>query len=396
MALSDPFQEISADFVHADAVTGQALGAHQIMLVPGSDVPALTLDLPKGLRGQNREQVARRQLRDQVGVGEEATEMRPFQTRTNGENWSRVLVADRTLVEAWRDRAGVQCRAVLPDYLALPTVPALWSIATTPHGVAVRLGPEDGFGAPVDTALALLDRALQNADPAPKALLRIGAAQRQLEALFEARSIPIITDVTQADALGLSTPQVLGHGEAQMDLRLDPQMARAVFAQRVLPWRWPLVLGVIAAGLWAASQLVVIDRIKTETIQIAANTTMLVQKHFVKTGPVLDARIQVSQALARLRTELADPVTRTDPMHLFNRAAKIVASQGAKTRAAVYTGDETIALVLQVTDFAAAERLAAALSEADLEVTVIDTRVNEGASTVRTELQIAARFEADK
>ena len=396
MALSDPFQEISADFVHAGAVTDQALGARQIMLVPGSDVPALALDLPKGLRGQNREQVARRQLRDHVGVDAQAAEMRPFQTRAIGDNWSRVLVADRALVEAWRDRAGTQCRAVLPDYLALPTVPALWSIAATPHGVAVRLGPEDGFGAPADTALALLDRALQDTDPAPKALLRIGPAQRPFEALFEARGIPVITDVTQADALGLSTPQVLGHGEAQMDLRLDPQMARATFARRVLPWRWPLVLGLIAAGLWTASQLIVLNRITAETSEITANTTSLVQDHFIKTGPVLDVRIQVSQALARLQSKAVGPVTRTDPMQLFNRAAKIIASQGAETRAVIYTGDETLAMILQVTDFAAAERLAAALSEAELEITVIDTRVDEGASTVRTELRVAARSGADK
>lgn len=396
MALSDPFQEISADFVQADAVTGRALAAHQIMLVPGRDVPALTLDLPKGLRGQNREQVARRQLRDQVGIGGQTAEIRPFQTKTSGENWSRVLVADRALVDAWRARAGAPCRAVLPDYLALPTAPALWSIAATPQGVAVRLGPDDGFGAPIDTGLALLDRALRDADPAPKALLRIGPAQRQFEALFEARGLAVITDDTQASALGLATPQVLGHGETQMDLRLDPQMARAVFARRVLPWRWPLILGGIAAGLWAASQLVMIDRIKTETSEISANTTTLVQTHFVKTGPVLDARIQVSQALARLQAEGGGPVTRTDPMQLFNQAAKVIASQKAETRAAIYTGDETLALVLHVTDFAAAEQLAATLSKADLDVTVIDTRVSEQASTVRTELRIAAKPETAK
>ncbi len=396
MAFSDPFQQISADFVHVNAVMGRVLGPRQIMLVSGSDVPALTLELPKGLRGQNREQVARRQLRDQIGVGAEATDMRPFQTRATGENWSRVLVADRTLVDTWRDSAGAQCRAVLPDYLALPTTPDLWSIAATPHGVALRLGPEDGFGAPIDTALALLDHALKNADPAPKALLRIGPAQRQFEALFEARGIPIITDVSQADALGLSTPQVLGHGEVQMDLRRDPQMARAVFARRVLPWRWPLVLGVIAAGLWAASQLVVINRIKAETNEITANTTSLVQEHFVKTGPILDVRIQVSQALSRLQVGVVGPVTRADPMHLFNRAAKIIASQGAETRSVIYTNDETLAMVLHAKDFAAAERLAAALSEADLDVTVVDTRVSEEASTVRTELKVTARSETDK
>lgn len=396
MTLSDPFQEISPDFVHADAVTNQTLSARQIMLVPGCDVPTLALDLPKGLRGQNREQVARRQLRDQIGIGAQTVEMRPFQTKTNGQNWSRVLVADLTLVQAWRAQAGASCRAVLPDYLALPTAPAVWSMAPTPQGVALRLGPEDGFGAPIDTALALLDRALREADPAPKALLQIGPTQRQFEALFEAHGIPIITDITQAAALDLATPLVLGYGEIQMDLRRDPQMARAVLARQVLPWRWPLGLGLIAAGLWAAAQLVVIDRIKTETDAVAANTAAMVQEHFVKTGPVLDARIQVSQALARLQAEAAGPQRRTDPMPLFNRAAKIVAAQGAQTRTAIYNGDETLAMILQVADFAAAEQLVAALSNADINVTVIDTRVSEAANTVRTELQLSAKSGTDK
>lgn len=396
MALPDPFQEISPDFVHADAVTNQTLGLRQIMLVSGGDVPTLALDLPKGLRGQNREQVARRQLRDQIGVDAQTTEMRPFQTKVSGQSWSRVLVADRSLVEAWRDQAGASCRAVLPDYLALPTAPALWSIAATPQGVAVRLGPEDGFGAPIDTALALLDRALRESDPTPKALLRIGPAQRQFEALLETRGIAIITDVTQAAALDLATPLVLGYGEAQMDLRKDPQMARAVLARRVLPWRWPLGLGLIAAGLWAAAQLVVIDRIKTETNAVTASTATMVQEHFVKTGPVLDARIQVSQALALLQAEAASPVSRANPMQLFNQAAKIVAEQGAQTRTAIYNGDETLAMILQVADFAAAEQLVAALSKADIKVAVIDTRVSEAANTVRTELQLTATSGTDK
>lgn len=396
VVLSDPFQGISADFVHADAVKDRGLNPRQIMLVPGGDVAALTLDLPKGLRGQNREQVARRQLRDQVGVSPEAAEMRPFHTKVSGENWSRILVADRALIEDWRARAGMSCRAVLPDYLGLPTSPDLWTIAATSAGVAVRLGPDDGFGAPIDTSLALLDRALQDADPAPKALLRFGPPFPELEALFESRDIPVLASVDETEALGIATPQVMGHGEVQMDLRRDPQMARTALARRVLPWRWPILFGLIAAGLWAASQLVVIDRIKTETNDITKETTALVKEHFVASGPVLDARIQVSQALTQLQAEVAGPVSRAQPMQLFNRAATVVAAQGAETRRAVYTGDETLALVLRVKDFAAAEQMVAALSGAHLGVTVVDTRVSEGANTVRTELRITPKSEPEK
>lgn len=396
VALSDPFQDISADFVHADNAVGHPLGARQIMLVPGSDVAALALDLPQGLRGQNREQVARRQLRDQIGLDPSIAEMRPFQTKTSGENWSRVLVADRVLIENWREHAGAACRAVLPDYLGLPTAPDLWSMATTPDAIAVRLGPDDGFGASVDTSLALLDRALRDADPVPKALLRFGPAHPVIEALFDARNIPVISKVEDAEALNIPPPQILAHGEIHMDLRRDPQMARDILARRVLPWRWPFLFGLIAAGLWGASQLVVIDRIKTETAKITRDTTALVKEHFVTTGPVLDARIQVSQAISQLQAEVSGPITRTDPMQLFNRAATVVAEQGAETRSAVYTEDETLTLIVRVANFAGAEQLAVALTEAGLDVTVVDTRAGEGVDTVRTELRVKQRSEPDK
>jgi general secretion pathway protein L len=385
----DPFQQISADFVHATSVSKDGLEAHQTMLVPGCDVAALALDLPRGLRGQNREQVARRQLRDQIGIAADSAEMRPFQTRTSGESWSRVLVADRALIDAWRAQAGTSCHAVLPDYLALPSAPRLWTLSATPNGVAARLGPDDGFGAPSDTALALLDLALRKADPAPHALLRIGPALPQFETLFETRGIPVVSTVEEAAALAGDAPLVLGYGEAHMDLRRDPQMARAVLARQVLPWRWPLVFGMIAAGLWATSQMIVTDRIVAETAAFNTATTALVREHFVRTGPILDARIQVSQALAKMQSDTTAPVARVDPIQLLNRTANIVAALGAQTRSASYAGDETLDLVLQVADFAAAEQVGLALKNAGLDVIVRDTRVSDGADTVRTELRVS-------
>ncbi len=90
-----------------------------VALVPGALVPLLTLDLPDRLRGQVREQVARRQVRDQLGT-QSTVEMRPFQLPGTAADWTRALVADADHLAGWRGAAGAGCRAVLPDYLALP------------------------------------------------------------------------------------------------------------------------------------------------------------------------------------------------------------------------------------------------------------------------------------
>ena len=387
----DPFQEISADFVLLDpaAGPGRRVTARSVALVPGADVATLPLDLPGGVRGQSREQVARRQLRDRIGMDADTVEMRPFQPGQDRDVWDRVLVADKALVARWRDQAGGDCRAVLPDYLALPVAAGLWTVAATPQGVAMRLGPGDGFGAPEDMALRLFARALDETDEAPEALLRLGAGLERFEAQAEARGIAVITEPQAAAGLGLEEPRILGHGELECDLRRDPLLARARLARQVLPWRWPVALAVLAAGLWASSQIVATDRIERETADIRARTEALVRAHFVKTGPLPDIRIQVSQALASARAAAAGDGARADPLTLFNRAAMVIEAEGAETRLAGFSEADDLMLVLRLADFAAADRLRAALVAAGLRVEVTDTRVSESTAGVRSELRVA-------
>jgi general secretion pathway protein L len=384
VASTDPFMgtasEPGTDFVQLSRAT-TALSARQVALVPGADVAVLTLDLPKGLRGQSREQVARRQLRDRIGMDADTVEMRPFHAAREADKWTRILVADTARVEAWRAAAGEGCRAVLPDYLALPTAEGVWTVAQSDSGIALRLGPVDGFGAADTLAPKLFSRALAEANTPPKALLRLGAPLAEIEAIAAAHDIPILTDAAQAKA------QVLAHGELAFDLRRDPQQARARLARRVLPWRWPVLLGAIAAALWGGGQVVVTNRIEAETAQLRLQTSALVQEHFVKTGPVLDARVQVSQALARSQADAAGGNERADPLALFARAASVIAAEKAQTQMATYTADG-LSLVVRVTDFAAADRLAAALRAAGLLVEVSDTRVSDSSSGVRSAMRI--------
>lgn len=386
-----PKSEAQPSFVR---LADSAPEARQIVLVPGHECPLITLDLPDGVRGQAREQVARRQLSDRLGLNVSDVEMRPFAptaSRKRGktaEIWNRVLIADRERVTGWKT---VTCRAVLPDYLSLPTADALWSVARdTVEGteiLMVRLGPEDGFSAAQEIALALLERALIQG-PAPKAILYQGQALPALEALAATRHIPLTDSPAALAEHDIPLPGVLSHGELSCDLRRDPMAARARLEAQVLPWRWPLLAGTLAAALWSAAQMVAIDRIETQTARIQAETQALVETHFVTTGPVLDIRVQVSRILAGLRAAASPRETTGDPLELIGRTADVLAREQADPEIILYRIEDGLDLVLRLPDFAAAERVTARLSAAGLQATLEESSVSDSQSGVRTEIHI--------
>lgn len=360
------------------------LGLRQIGVVPGAEVAVLGLELPNGLRGQNREQVALRQLRDQIGIDASTVEIRPLHLPRQADEWTHMMVVDRDAVARWREAAGDSCLGVLPDYLTLPTAQGVWTVAPAAGAqrLALRLGPVDGFGAGEAMAAVLLRRALAEADLLPQCLLRLGPRLPMIEDIVAEFDIEVVTDPTDVNAT------VLEHGEMAFDLRRDPQLARARLRKRVLPWRWPLLIGVAAAGIWAAAQTVVINRITHETTQLSQQTTRMVQEHFIKTGPVLDARVQVARAVAQAKAQAAGQDEGVDPLDLFARAAAVIAAEGAATVLASYASADGLSLSVTVADFAAAERLASRMRGAGMLVTVRDTRASDTDSGVRTTLDV--------
>ncbi|MBY5935573.1 hypothetical protein KUV51_21370 [Tateyamaria omphalii] len=388
------FGDKATPCVHAGQ-EGTAGGPH-VLLVPGAEVPSLALDLPGKLRGQAREDVARRQLRDRFGIedaGEDTgTEMRPLRAGSGTDRFTRVLVADGARLDHWRSAAMEGCRAVLPDYLALPTAPGLWTLAATPDGVAVRLGVDDGFGGAAEVALALLDAMIIEGNT-PRAMLDLGPDLPSLPGLADlaaAHDIPLVQDADALARLGIDAPRALAQDELAMDLRRDPRQARDAVARRWLPWRMPLALGLVAAGLWAASQVVIMQRIEAETAQIRANSIALVQEHFVPTGPVLDMRVQVSRALDARRSAATPDAPDTDPLALLNRMAGVIAAEGARTQEAGYTPNQGLTLVLDMNSFSDVDRLAAALRDTGASVDVLETRAARDGPGVRTDLRITA------
>ena len=375
------------------------LKPRQIGLVSGADVPLLPLDLPDALQGHAREQVATRQLCDGLGVAPEDLEIRPFPDPTSRtpRAWTNVLTADSGKVSAWRGMAGPGGRAVLPDYLALPAAPDLWVLSVTGGIVVARLGPGDGFSAAPDVALPLVQAALDNAAAAgraPRAVYSPGPIPAPIEALIAAEDIPLARSPEALRALDIDPPQPLAHGELAFDLRRDPRAARARLARRVLPWRWPVLVGLVAAALWAGGQLVAIDRLQGQTDDIRDATLSEVRAGFVPQGPILDIRTQVGRALAQARLAAANQNDGVAPLDLVGLAASVLTAAKARPLRLDYTAEAGLTVSVRVADFAAAEALADALRDAGLAVRVLESRADGGDAGVRTELEIAPATEA--
>lgn len=362
--------------------------AQQIALVPGCEVPVLPLDLPEGLRGQAREQVARRQLQDRIGLDATRIEMRPIFMPRQGDRWSKVLVTDAGELDRWKTAAGAKCQALLPDYLALPATPGLWVVAVRKGIIIARLGPDDGFSAISDVARVMLSNRLAKGDANPKAILCLDTAMADIVTLAKEHDIPVITSFDDLKKLGIPQPKVLGHGELDFDLRRDPQVTRRRLRANVLPWRWPLLLGIIAASLWAATQVIETRRIAAQTADLNDQTRALVKTHFVPNGPLLDMRIQVTQALAKLRGDAGATGSQENALDLFAQAAGILKDAGAITEQVSAISPQEVAITLKLESFAAIDKLVETLRASGLVTEVLESRASDGSSMVRTELRL--------
>ena len=378
-----------ADFDRADFVrlATASPGPRQIVLVSGVDVPLFRLDLPAGLRGQAREQVARRQLTDGLGLHGDQVDMRPFAPGDRTDQWTRVLIADPQNLSEWRSLA---CRAVIPDYLSLPCTDDVWSVGSDalPEGdiIMVRLGVQDGFSVVPPVLVPMLEKALAETGK-PRALFLV-APVPQVEEWARVHDIPLARSAQDLIALELPTPGVLPHDELSCDLRQDPMAARARLAAKILPWRWPLLAAGLAAGLFAATQIVATQRIQADTTQITQKTQALVKQHFVTSGPVLDARVQVSRVLAQMRGAAQGQGGQADPVQLSWRVAEVVSATGAIPETMGYLAGDGVSLALRLPDFASADRLAEGLQQAGMKVELLDSRASTDSDGVRAEFRI--------
>jgi hypothetical protein len=243
----------------------------------------------------------------------------------------------------------------------------------------------------------MLQQALAAGTPErPQAILWTGPTETpvltEIETLARTHDIALIHSFEAATALGLPRPQAFAHGELACDLRHNPMAARAQLSARVLPWRWPLLAGCLAATLWVAGERLQIFRLEAAIQTQETRNQALVKSHFVPDGPVLDARLQVSRALSSLRQGSGAASGQADPLELTARLAEVItrwASPAARRPELLsYRAPEGLLLALRLKDFAAADQLTAELRQAGLTTRLTDSRVTEAESGVRAEFVI--------
>ncbi|MDZ7708811.1 MAG: hypothetical protein U5K36_00815 [Roseovarius sp.] len=348
-----------------------------VATVPGADAPLLPLDLPPGLKGVARERVARRQLRD-AGCGG-GLDLRPARLGPGREAWARMLVCDAALRAQWTRQvagAGKRCRAVLPDYLALPAARGLWVIDAWNEGaIRARLGVEDGFAAEPDLALALLQEAARAAPPA--AILRLGAPCAPLDAWLATLDVPVC-DAPEALPEAVAPPVRLGHGELALDLARDPEALRTALRGTLRRIAAVLVLALGGFGFWAASVQIETDRLRDQDLTYRRNAEQILRAGLVPSGPVLDIRAQVEGAIGRARAQADDARGSARPLDVLRAAGEVLAAHGCRVTRVSFQPGPGLVIDLEIGDFAALDALVGDLTAAGTGARVAQSVAREG------------------
>jgi len=381
--MNAPFRRRSAPAASALAIHEVGSGAAMperafVATVPGAEVPLLPLELPPGLKGVTRERVARRQLHDAGGGA--GLDARPARLGPAREAWARMLVCDGALRADWAARvapAGRRCRAVLPDYLALPAAPGLWVIEADEDAmVRVRMGVEDGFAAETELARALLDEAARAA--APAAILRRGAPSAPLDEWLATLGVPVCDGDDALAAEGIVPPVRFGYGELALDLARDPEALRAALRGSLRRIAAALVLALAGFGLWVASVQIETDRLRDLDRRYRANTEEMLRAGLVPTGPVLDIRAQAEGALTRARAEAEAARTQSRPLDVLRAAGEVMVAHAPRITRASFQPGLGLVIDLEIGDFAALDALVNDLDAAGTEARVARSVAREG------------------
>lgn len=350
---------------------GAPPAAPHIAVAPGAEAPLLPLTLPDRLRGIARDRVARRMLAEQLAVPLDGLEVRPF--ARSGAAWSRAVVADAARLAEWRAKLGDACRALVPDFAALPCAPDVWTIEVAGDQVRARLGPEDGFTAePAIAALMLRDAA---AAARPRAILRLGDPQEETDAQIAATGAPVYADIAALAGAGHPRPLRWTEAVAGIDLKAPPSAGFDRLRRQLRGWAAPALVALSAFAVWLAGIALETGTLRESAAASRADAEAMARAHFVPAGPILDLRAQVAAALDEMRA--AAPAPQTGPLVLFQTAAPhftdpSVALQILSFRAD--TGfDSGLVAAVELDDFAALERLVADLRGAGFLVEELDS-----------------------
>lgn len=365
--------------------SGPAPTADFIATVPGTETPLLPVDLPPGLSGQARRRVAQRQMEEALGPSPSALGLRPLPRPGRNQSFRQMLVVPEERRRAWRaalaadmarTAAPGRCRAILPDYLALPAAAGIWTLAAEDGRILARFGPEDGFAAEPALAQRLLARGLDAAADAPpralycmssEAVAFLDSLPADLRARFD---LPRLAAPHQARALGLPEPAQLAHGEAALDLAQDAEAEAARLRQTLRPWIAAGLLMLLGLGLWSAATRMETRALRQDALALRREAETIARQALVPQGPILDLRLQTLRRIETLRAEAEDARSEAPPLEILRRAATVIAPAPARLDRAAFRPGSGLLIDLELPDFAALDRLAEGLRAAEVEARV--------------------------
>lgn len=346
-----------------------------IASLPGERAPLYRLDLPDSLRETARQQVARSELESVLQRGIEGLEFRVGQLGGQGA----AVVVDHALAVDARTRLNGRHppRALLPDYLTLPALPDAWVIHVEDGRVIARLGPKDGFAAPLPAALLQLGTALRGSD-LPTRVHVTGPVPPGLSALLTAHDLTPSTEPVD--------PWAPGPDELAFNLLRDPAADLREMRQVVRRWRVPMVamfagLAALAAALWIETGSL---RERAQTIRAAS--VQVARAAFIPNGPILDLRQQVGRVIAA-RQEASARTERTGAVDLVFFASEVLTNRAVPVSQLQVTRRGAVRLDVSLPDFAALESLVAELNGPAARARVVTSAVNPQ-SGVTAELEL--------
>ncbi len=336
-----------------------------VALLPGAEVPMLPLDLPAGLRGRERLRVARRQVADRLGAEAERLELHPAALPAGEPAWRQVILADRLRLAEWRARvaaSGSLCRALLPDYLALPAIADGWTLDWDgANGLRARLGPGEGFAAEPALAVAMLEAALATEPGPPARAVWCGTPEPGVAALLAARGIASQTVATMSGTFAA--------GEMSLDLAQDSAGAAEALRRALAPWQLPVALALAALLLWSAGVMVETRALRAQARAEVTAAEQIARRALLPAGPILDLRAQIARAVAE-----AEAVVETGqgaaPLEVLHAAGGVLDARAAKVRTLNLRPGAGLVVDLDLADFAALDALVADLRDAGLAVRV--------------------------
>lgn len=336
--------------------------------VSGLDAPLLPLDLPARLTGQAREGVAARQISGGSGDKLDHMELHPFAAKPHVTPWTHVIVAATGHVAKWRDYfngSASECLAILPDYLTLPAAKDTWTIDVKDDIVCARLGLEDGFSCTTELAKVMLSKAVP-----PKAVLRLGNVFPPIDDMLAGLGVKVLKTPQDFETASLPVPRRFSHDELLFDLGKDPKAAFDTMAQTIRLWRAPAILALIALLLWTVSVAITVHDINTRTKEVHVQTMADARHTLIPTGPVLDIRAQVTQALSARKNKASAAARNILPLELFKTAAAVIHNMQGTLSTAAFAPNSGLVTTLILPDFATLDHLASALEDAGIAVRI--------------------------